>query len=159
VTKINPEFAAALTLAEAILQVGVKGVDTPLSNVVKSIATDTIDRLRTSPPDVSRKEACREAVVGPTKELELEADGVLDAYADGSRVRITSRSIARRRIALAILSHPPDGPRLRIRQPKERFQKAVRPRTPQELTALQRANDRRKANAEEERKTRAAARF
>ena len=53
-------------------------------------------------------------------------------------------------IALALMTYPRGEPERKARLPKQRFQKAVRPRTPQELAGLQRANDRRKANAARE---------
>ncbi len=161
---INPEQAAALALAETILQHGAEGVDTPLSPLHRSVAADSINWLGSVPPDLPRKEAYRAAVVGATKGGELEADGVLEAFNDGARVRITSRSIARRRIALAILSHPIDGPRTKIREPAKRFQRRVRPRTEAELQGLARANAarareaalRREGKAKTERRARAA---
>ena len=115
---LTPDLAAALALAEAILQHGVEGVDTPPSNIIRSIATDEISQLATAPPDLSIKETQRVTGLGQTKTRELIADGVFEAFNDGPRVRVTLRSIARRRIALAILSHPADGPRLKIREPQ-----------------------------------------
>ena len=157
-SKINPELAAALALAETILQLGPNGVDTPLSDLARSIGFDSKNWLGAVPPDLPRKDGYRAAGVGPTKGGELEADGVLEAFNDGARVRITSRSIARRRIALAILSHPHDGPRRKIREPKERFQKTVRPRTEAELAALRKANERRAREAEQRREANKVAR-
>ena len=139
-SKINPEFAAALALAETVIKHGVDNAGAPLSKLARSLALDTVSWLRTMPPDLPRKEGYRAAGVGPTKGGELEADGILESFNDGVRVRLATRAIARRRIALGILSHPHDGPRLKIRQPKERFQKTVRPRTPQELEGLRKAN-------------------
>jgi hypothetical protein len=123
-----------------------------LSPLVRSVAIDTIRWLRNAPLDQPRKGAQREGGVGPTKELELEAAGIFEAFADGVRMRVTSRSIARRRIALAILSHPVDGPKSKVRQPKARFQKKIRPRTENELRALQRANDARREDAARKRR-------
>ena len=141
-----------LALAETILQHGVDAVDTPPSSLLRSVAADSINWLGSVPPDLPRKEAYRAAVVGATKGGQLEADGVFEAFNDGTRVRITSRSIARRRLALVILSRPPDGrPRLKIREPRARFQKVPRPRTEAELEGLRKANAARAREAEQRR--------
>ena len=147
----SPEMVTALALAEAVLAHGVDDAGVALSPLARSIVTDTLKWLRDAPPDLSRKETQRAAGVGPTKELELEAAGVFEAYADGPRVRILSAAIARRRIALAILSHPAAGPKLKIRQPKARFQKRVRPRTEAELRGLQIGNAKRAEEAQQRR--------
>lgn len=133
-------MAAALAQAETILRDGVEGVDTPLGKVPRSVAEDAIIWLGAAPPDLPRKDAYRAAGVGPTKGGELEAAGVLEAFNDGSRVKVTTRSIARRRIALAILSHPANAPRTKVRQPKGRFQKQPRARTPAEREGLRKGN-------------------
>jgi hypothetical protein len=143
-TTLTPEIVAALAQAEAILEHGVDGAGVPLSGLVRSVAADTIHWLNTTSLDQSRKGAQLYGGVGPTKELELEAAGIYEAFAANSRICVTSRSIGRYRIANAILSHPVDGPKLKIRQPKARFKKQRRESTPQELAALQRANDARK---------------
>ncbi len=95
---LTPEMAAALALGEATLEHGPDNAGAPLSKLVRSVAVDTIRWLTTVPPDRSRKQAQWDANVGPTKELELEAIGVFEAYADGTRIRVSSRSIARRRL-------------------------------------------------------------
>ena len=119
--------ALAIALAQGDVIIG-NGPDAlPLSPLARSIANDSITWLRDAPLDLSRVETQRVAGVKSTKELELEAARIYEAYADGMRMRVTTRSIARRRIALAILSHPVDGPQSKIRQPKARFQKKIRP--------------------------------
>jgi hypothetical protein len=158
VSKINSEMVAGLALAETVIQLGPNEVDTPLSDIAQSIASDEINRLSAAPPDVSIKETQRLTGLGQTKTRELIAAGVLEAFNDGTRIKVTRRSIARRRIALAILSHPADGPRLRIRQPKERFQKAVRPRTEAELEGLRKGNAARAREAEQRREANKVAR-
>jgi hypothetical protein len=140
-TTLTPDLAAALARAEDILVHGVDAVDAPPSGLVHSVAADTIHWLSTTSLDQSRKGAQFYGGVGPTKELELEAAGIFEAYAANWRICVTSRSIARYRIANAILSHDHDGSRLKIRQPKARFKKQRRESTPQELAALKRAND------------------
>jgi hypothetical protein len=50
-------------------------------------------------------------------------------------------------IALALLSHPIDGPELKARKPAKRYQKPPRPRTEAELHGLEIANARRRENA------------
>jgi hypothetical protein len=140
-------MAAALKQAEAILEHDVDGADVPLSGLVRSVAADTIHWLSTTSLDQSRKGAQFYGGVGPTKELELEAAGIFEAFAANSRICVTSRSIARYRIANAILSHDHDGSRLKIRQPKARFQKQIRPRTEAELRGLEIGNQRRAEHA------------
>lgn len=153
---ISPEMAAALAKAEAIFEHGVDGTGVPLTKITRSIALGSVSWLHTAPFDLPRKEGHREAGVGPTKGDQLEAAGVFEAYVAGSRVRITSRSIARYRLALAILSHPTDGPRLKIRQPSERYQKRARERTEAELEGLRRGNEQRAEQARRRREAHAA---
>jgi hypothetical protein len=155
-TTLTSEMAAALAQAEAVLEHGVDGAGQSLSGLARSVAADTVLWLSTAPLDQSRKQAQFYGGVGPTKELQLENVGIFEAFADGVRVRVSSRSIARRRIALAILSHPAVGPRLKIRQPKARFQKRPRPRTPAELEGLRRGNEQRAEKAQLRRATEAA---
>jgi hypothetical protein len=149
---VDEALAVALAQAETILACGIDDAGVPLKGVGRSIAATTIDWLRDAPLDVSRVEAQRDGGVKATKELELEADGIFEAY--GVRMRVTTRSIARRRIALAILSHPVDGARPRIRQPIARYQKEVRPSTERELEGLRKGNQQRAAAAAEARKRR-----
>jgi hypothetical protein len=108
-TTLTPELAAALAQAEAILVHGVDGADAPLTGLVRAVAADTIHWLSTTSLDQSRRGAQFYASVGPTKEGELEAAGIFEAFTANSRICITSRSIARYRIANAILSHADDG--------------------------------------------------
>ena len=106
-SKIDPELTAALALAETILQHGPDGADTPLSHIVLLIAVDTKDWLATTAPqDISIKETQRLTDLGQTKVRELIAAGVFEAFNDGPRVKVTSRSVGRRRIALAICRIP-----------------------------------------------------
>ena len=127
--------------AELIIERGVDDAGVPLGPLARSITVDTIKWLGAASLDQSRVQTHqRIANLGPTKVLELGAAGVLEEYADGSRIRITSRSIARRRIALAILSHPANGPRLKIREPSARYQKRPRERTEAELRGLRQGN-------------------
>jgi hypothetical protein len=125
-TSLTPELAAALAQAELTIQRGVDDAGVPLSGLARSIAVDTIKWLGAASLDQSRVQTQQIANLGPTKVLELGAAGVFEEYADGARIRITSRSIARRRVALAILSHPVNGPRLKIREPSARYKKRPR---------------------------------
>ena len=154
---VGEAMAVALAQAGAILEHGVDRAGAPLSRILRSIGGDNIRWLDNAPFDLPRPEGHREAGVHTTKGLQLEGLDVLEAYAVSSRIRITSRSIARYRLANAILSHPVDGPRPRIRQPSARFQKKIRPRTPQELAALARANAKR-AEDKKRREAKAAVR-
>jgi hypothetical protein len=70
----------------------------------------------------------------------LIANGVLEGFNDGARVKVTARSIARYWIALALLTHPLNGPSRKIRQPSARFQKQPRARTPGEIEGLRKGN-------------------
>ena len=84
---------------------------------------------------LSPKECQTEGGWGESTYRAKVASGALHRYLDGARVRITAASFYGHQIELA--SGAPDK---KVRQPASRFQKAVRPRTPQELAALQRAN-------------------
>jgi hypothetical protein len=149
---ISAEMAAALAQAEAIFEHGVDNAGASLSKTLQPIAVDNIRWLRNAPFDLPRAEGHREAGVAQTKGLGLEAAGVFEAYAVGSRIRITSRSIARYRLANAILSHPADGPPTKIRQPAARYQKRPRERTPQELEGLRKGNEGRALEAARKRR-------
>ena len=149
-------LAVALAQAELIIERGVDDAGVPLSPLARSIAVDTIKWLAAASLDQSRVQTQQIANLGPTKVGELGAAGVFEEYADGSRIRITSRSIARRRIALAILSHPANGPRPKIREPSARYQKRPRERTPQEREGLRIGNERRREEARQRRAEKAA---
>jgi hypothetical protein len=155
---VDEALAVALALGEVIIDRNVDDAGVPLTRVARSIAVDTINWLGNAPLDLSRVETRHVSNVKATKELELEAAGIFEAYADGTRMRVTTRSIARRRIALAILSHPVDGPRPKIRQPSGRFQKTIRPRTAAELAGLARGNAKRAEEARRRREAKAAIR-
>jgi hypothetical protein len=157
-TTLTPEMAAALAQAQAILDHGVDSAGAPLSELVRSVAADTIHWLLTTSLDQSRKGAQFYGGVGPTKELELEAAGIFEAYAANSRICVTSRSIARYRLANAILSHPHGGSRLKIRQPKARFKAQRREPTERELEGLRRGNEQRAEEARQRREAREATR-
>ena len=92
---------------------------------------------------------------GPTRQINLVDSGELKSFLDGSLRRISTASFCRRLIAVAILTHPLDGPERKARQPLMRYRTHRKP-TPQELEGLRRGNTRRAAEAQQRRETRAA---
>lgn len=78
-------MAAALAQAATVLEHGVDKAG-PLSKPARSLALDTISWLCDAPLDHARKEGHRAAGVAQSKGLELEAAGILEAFADGTRI-------------------------------------------------------------------------
>jgi hypothetical protein len=155
---VDEAMAVVLAQGDAVLDNGLDGAGVKLSELARSIAVDTLKWLGGTSLDQSRVQTQQITNLGPTKIGELGAAGIFEEYVDGTRVRITSRSIARRRIALAILSHPVSGPRLKIRQPSARFKRRPRERTEAELEGLRRGNEQRAEAARQRREARTAAR-
>src|SRR5271166_3933022 len=133
---------AAMRQADIIID---RGLDAePLSERANSLRAGWLAWYREQDgPSLSRKQAQKAGGYGPTREIELEDSGILEAYVDGGVRRISTRSVARRGIALAILSHPLDGPPLKVRLPAKRYQPRRRERTAQELEGLRRSNAKR----------------
>jgi hypothetical protein len=107
---------------------------------------------------ISRQECMSAFGHGMTRQILIEQAGEVESYLDGGNRRISTASICRRLIALAILSHPLDGPERKARQPAERFQRLPRERTQAELEGLKRGNERRAEEARQRREAKAAAR-
>jgi hypothetical protein len=85
---------------------------------------------------------------GATTERQKEKDGILKTYVDGASVRVDTASIYLHAIDLITASNPVDGAPRKARLPPNPYRKGDRrPRTPQELAALQRANERRHREA------------
>ena len=95
---------------------------------------------------------------GLTRQLAIEAAGEVQTYLDGGKRLVTADSIAIRMIALALSSHPADGPKLKVRQPPGRFQKRRREPTAAELEGLRKGNEQRAAGKRARLEARAAAR-
>jgi hypothetical protein len=157
-------MAAALKMGGAILAASLDAAPAgppiiaraaPVSPNARPIIMRAIDwRLREPRFGIPRKEGM--ALFGHelTRQLAIETAGELQTFLDGGRRLITADSIAIRMIALALLSHPVDGPALKVRLPPGRYQKRRREPTPAELEGLKRGNERRR---EEAQKRRAAA--
>jgi hypothetical protein len=107
---------------------------------------------------VSRQECMLIFGHGMTRQILIEQAGELESYLDGANRRISTASVCRRLIALAILSHPLDGPERKARRPAGRYQKHRREPTPQELAGLQRGNAQRAEDARKRREAKVAAR-
>ena len=140
-------LALAKATAETILKDGIDAV--PVHPLARPHVVASIDWLdRQISPFLTRKVA--QAVVGcsQSKLLRLEAKGGVESLLDGAIRKISAASIARRMIVLALLSHPVGQPSLKARKPAKRYQKPPRVRTPQELEALRRANQRSHEQAE-----------
>jgi hypothetical protein len=131
--------------------------ETHLSKTAAAIVADIRERQARDPRVmVSRKVSQEMLGIGPSRQIELEAEGVLHSYLDGSGRRVLVSSIYARMIAQAIASHLLNGPPARFRQPSKRFSHKPRPRTESELEGLRKGNERRR---EEARARRAAGQF
>jgi hypothetical protein len=140
-------MTAEFKVAEIVLRDGPDAVPIhPLALPHVVAAIDWLDR-QTS-PFLSRKATQEVLVCSQSKLLRLEARGEIESLLDGAIRKISAASIARRMVALAIMSHPIDGPALKARKPAKRYQKPPRVRTLQELEALRRANQRSHEQAE-----------
>ena len=137
---LNGDVTAALKVAEIILRDGIDAA--PILPLARPHVVAAVDWLGRNQPFLTRKTTQEVIGCSPSKLLRLEAREELESFLDGAIRKISAASIARRMIANALLSHPLDGPALRARRPAKRYQKPPRVRTPQELAALQRANDR-----------------
>jgi hypothetical protein len=101
---------------------------------------------------LSNRECCDEGGWGASSQRVKVQSGVLHRYLDGSSVRITAKSFYAHLIDLA------NSPSRPGRRPSATtFKKQRRESTPQELAALQRANDTRKQD-KQRRETKQAAR-
>jgi hypothetical protein len=161
-------MAAALKMGGAILAASLDAAAAgppiiaqaaPVSPNARPIIMRAIDwRLHEPRFGIPRKEGM--ALFGHelTRQLAIENAGELQTFLDGGRRLITADSIAIRMIALALLSHPVDGPTLKVRLPPGRYQKRPRPRTPQELEGLRAGNERRAEEARRRREAKTAAR-
>jgi hypothetical protein len=135
-------MTAALRVAEIILKDGIDAAPIhPLALPHVVAAVDWLDRQIS--PFLTRKMAQEVIGCSQSKLLRLEAKGELESFLDGAIRKISAFSIARRMVALAIMSHPVDGPELKARKPAKRYQKSPRVRTPAELRGLAIGNARR----------------
>jgi hypothetical protein len=89
--------------------------------------------------------------IGLSRQIELENEGELTTYLDGSRRLVLVTSIYARLIRLALESYPLDEPAKRVRQPANRFSRKPRTPTPQELEGLRKGNEKRCREAAERR--------
>ncbi|HZZ21487.1 MAG TPA: hypothetical protein VFE60_02430 [Roseiarcus sp.] len=149
--------AATRAQAEAILDDGVDA--SPSHQRAKPLIAHWLNWLRSQKsPSLSRKGSQEAIGCGPSREIQLEESGAIDAYNEGSIKRISTRSIARHGIMQALLSHPLNAPPAKIRQPAARYQKRPRERTPQESEGLRKGNEGRALEAARKREARTAAR-
>jgi hypothetical protein len=98
---------------------------------------------------VSRKTACEMLGIGPSREIELELEGQLHSYLDGSVRRVLVASIYASLIRLAVAAHPLEAPP-KARLPEGRFKavkRPARPRTEAELRGLEIGNAKRAEEA------------
>jgi len=149
-------FAPEKAFADAVLifEHGLGAV--PISERAKPLVVHALDWYgRQMSPSLSRRESQELGGWGPTRQINLEESGELESFLDGSLRRISTASFCRRLIAVAILTHPLDGPERRARQSLIRYRTHRKP-TPQELEGLRRGNARRATEAQQRRKTGAA---
>jgi hypothetical protein len=104
---------------------------------------------------VSRQECMAIFGHGMTRQILIEKAGEVESYLDGANRRISTESVCRRLIALAIMSHPLDGPELKARQPVARYQKRRREPTRAELEGLRKGNEGRALEAARKREAHA----
>ena len=143
---VPPELAVALVQADIIIDRSVDAV--PLSKVARSLTAQILDWLsKQSGTSKARKEGHEDTGVKQSKGLQLEGVGVLETFNSGTAKRISTRSIARYLIAMALMSHPAGALPTKIRQPAQRYQKRRREPTPQELAGLRKGNRKREALA------------
>jgi hypothetical protein len=93
---------------------------------------------------------------GQTRQIWIEQAGEVESYLDGGARRISAASICRRLIALALLSHPLDGPERKARLPAARYQRRPRERTEGELRGLAEGNRQRAEMARRRREAQTA---
>lgn len=114
------------------------------------------DKQRLNTLSVTRRECMLVFGHGMTRQILIEQAGEVESYLDGGVRRISTASVCRRLIALALLSHPVDGPELKARQPVRRYRAGPRPRTPAELNGLAEGNRQRAEAARQPREARGA---
>ena len=149
-------LAVAMESAAAILEHGLDAVQVDLR--AKPLIIHWLDWLQKQPPTMSRKECERAGGWGPTRQIALENAGELESFLDGSKRRVPTPSFVRRMIALALMTYPLGEAERKARLPRERFQKAARPRTEAELEGLRKANAKRASEAEQRREASKVAR-
>ena len=145
---VNEALAVALVQGDVLIDHGIDALAVP-SQAKPLIARELEWLAKQTSPTLPRKEA--EAAGGwkQSKGLTLQTLGVLGTFNLDTRVQVSTRDITRYRTAQILLSYPIDGgSKLKIRQPRARFQKAVRARRPQELEGLRKGNERRAREAQ-----------
>jgi hypothetical protein len=152
----QPPIAAAISTAPPIAAAIDAAATSP--NAQPLIARAIEWRRRQPRFGLPRKEVMALYGHGLTRQLAIEANGEVQTFLDGGKRLITADSIAIRLIALAILSHPLDGPALKVRQPPGRYQRQPRQRTDAELADLRKGNRKRSEAAQKNREAKAAAR-
>jgi hypothetical protein len=91
---------------------------------------------------------------GATSQVEKEKSGALVSILDGATRKITTESLYRHLIALALASYPANAPAAKGRKPKSGFRKKLRARTEAELRGLAIGNARRREEARARRERR-----
>jgi hypothetical protein len=133
---VNEALAVALVMGDIIIDNGPDAL--PLNAQAKPLIVRELDWLAKQPsPSLPRKGA--EAAGGwkQTKGLALQALGVIRTFNLDARVQVSTRDVSRYRIAQILLSFPiANGPKLKIRQPRERFKSRRREPTENELRGL-----------------------
>jgi hypothetical protein len=161
---LPPGLSEALEQADLIIDHGPEAVPAP--ERAKPLIVGRLDWLaKQTSPDSSCKGSCEVGGWKLSKEIWLENSDVLEAYNNGPVKRISNRSIARYLIALVLLSYSSSGQPVKIRQPTQRYQKRVRPRTEAEPRGLiegnrqrSEAKQRRLLEAKQRKEARTAAR-
>jgi hypothetical protein len=149
-------FTAAMVTAALIFEGGLDA--TPVSPRARPLIINALDWFRREKRfGMPRKETMELFGHGLTRQLKIEQSGELESYLDGGARKITIASACKRQIALALISHPLDGPELKVRLPPGRYQKRRREPTPQEPQGLRIGTAGRAAETRQRRAAKAAA--
>jgi hypothetical protein len=130
----------------------------PMSPAARAAVNDIVSRAeRDNRVAVPRAVSQEMQHIGSSRQIELENEGKLTTYLDGSRRLVLVTSIYARLIKLVLESYPLDKPAKRVRRPTTRFTRKRRPPTPAELEGLQRGNAKRAEEARARREAKQSA--
>ena len=148
-------MADALVLARLAFE---RGVDILPPGARQPVADTFEEYVRDPRGSLNRKEQETFYGHGPSRQIEIEAAREVDSFLDGAKRKSTKKSVYLRKAALLILAFPPDGRTPKARQPMQRYQRPVRPRTEAELRGLAEGNRQRSEAAQKRRVVKAFAR-
>jgi hypothetical protein len=128
----------------------------PMSPAARAVVNDIVGRaerdVRVAVPRAVSQEMQH---IGASRQIELENEGELTTYLDGSRRLVLVTSIYARLVKLVLESHPLDRPAKRVRRPTSVFVRQRRKPTEAELRGLAKGNAKRAAEARARREAKA----